>query len=130
MYCRNCAYRMDDMAVVCVKCGTQRGFGVNCAAPTNPAQAICTNCGVQLTRPIVGEQKSKLAAGLLGILLGFLGVHNFYPGYTSKALAQLLISILSCGVLAFASGIWGLVEGIMILTGSTNTDANGVPLKD
>ena len=28
------------------------------------------------------------------------------------------------------SEVWGLIEGIMILTGSINTDANGNPLKD
>jgi TM2 domain-containing membrane protein YozV len=75
-------------------------------------------------------RKSKIAAGLLGILLGAFGVHNFYLGYTGKAVAQLLITVLSCGILSIVSGIWGLVEGIMILTGSINTDANGVPLKD
>lgn len=77
-----------------------------------------------------GEGKSKMAAGLLGIFLGAFGVHNFYLGYTGKAVAQLLISLLSCGFLAVVSEVWGLVEGIMILTGSINTDAKGNPLKD
>ena len=75
-------------------------------------------------------QKSKLAAGLLGIFLGSLGVHTFYLGYTGKAIAQLLISLLTCGFGAVASGIWGLVEGILILTGSISKDAKGIPLKD
>ena len=61
---------------------------------------------------------------------GRSGIHNFYLGYTGKAVAQLLISVLSCGILALASQIWGLVEGIQILTGSIATDANGIPLKD
>ena len=69
-----------------------------------------------------------MAAGLLGIFLGCLGVHNFYLGYKSKAIAQLLISVLSCGALAIGSAIWGLVEGILILTGSINQDADGNPL--
>lgn len=77
-----------------------------------------------------GMQKSKIAAGILGILLGGLGIHNFYLGYTGKAVAQLLISILSIGFLSFVSAIWGLVEGIMILTGSIAVDGKGVPLKD
>lgn len=76
------------------------------------------------------QAKSKIAAGLLGIFLGYLGIHNFYLGYTGKAIAQLLISLLSCGTLAFASAIWGLIEGILILTGSMNVDADGNPLKD
>lgn len=57
-----------------------------------------------------------MTAGLLGIFLGSLGIHNFYLGYTGKALAQLLISLLSCGMLAWASAIWGLIEGVMLLT--------------
>ena len=57
-------------------------------------------------------------------------MHNFYLGYTGKAVAQLLITILSCGFLAFASSLWGLIEGILILTGSINTDAQGNPLRD
>jgi len=76
------------------------------------------------------EAKSKIAAGLLGIFLGALGVHNFYLGKTGLGLAQLLISILSCGWLVWVSAIWGLIEGILILTGSIRTDARGIPLRD
>lgn len=74
--------------------------------------------------PQVGE-KSKVAAGILGILLGALGVHNFYLGYTGKGVTQLLISVLSFGFLSPVSAIWGLVEGIICLTSDTKTDANG-----
>ena len=76
------------------------------------------------------KPKSKIVAGLLGIFLGAIGIHNFYLGYTGKAIAQLLISLLSCGFLAVVSEIWGLIEGILILTGSINTDGNGNPLGD
>ena len=69
-----------------------------------------------------------MAAGLLGIFLGCFGVHNFYLGYTGKAVAQLLITVLSCGLLWIVSAIWGLVEGIMILSGSITVDAEGNPL--
>ena len=73
--------------------------------------------------------KSKLVAGLLGIFLGTFGVHNFYLGYNGKAVAQLLMTILSCGALAAVSAVWGLIEGILILAGSTiTTDATGRPL--
>ena len=135
MFCRNCGNQMDPQAVVCVKCGVPAGQGNNycphCGAQTAPDAAVCTQCGGAFAQPgPVGEQKSKMAAGLLGIFLGAFGVHNFYLGYTGKAVAQLLISVLSCGFLAVASEIWGLVEGIQILTGSIKTDAKGIPLKD
>lgn len=77
--------------------------------------------------------KSKLASGLFGILLGMFGVHNFYLGYTGKAIAQLLITVLSFGVLSFVSAIWGLVEGILILAAEVGTkwdlDALGRPMR-
>lgn len=76
------------------------------------------------------EQKSKLAAGLMGIFLGALGVHNFYLGKKKYAIIQLLLTLLTCGMGAAISGTWGLIEGIMILTGSINKDGNGYPLKE
>lgn len=129
MYCKNCGNSMDDKAAICVKCGCAAGTGTsycpNCGQPTIPGAAACTNCGVGLSTAPSGEAKSKLTAGLLGIFLGGLGIHNFYLGYTGKAIAQI---VLSC---CFGIGaIWGLIEGIMILCGSIKTDAKGVPLKD
>lgn len=126
---------MDDAAVVCVKCGVPKGSGANfcpnCGAQTVPGAFACTTCGAQVNGVVGGqEQKSKLCAGLLGIFLGAFGVHNFYLGNTGKAVAQLLISVLSCGALSVVSGVWGLVEGIMILTGSINVDGKGLPLKE
>ena len=39
-----------------------------------------------------------------------------------------LLGAAAFGIGPFAIGIWALVEGIMILTGKINTDANGVAL--
>lgn len=111
-------------------------FCTNCGAELNENQDICLKCGVKINKnngnPVNNDPnaKSKIAAGLLGIFLGCFGVHNFYLGYTGKAVAQLLITILSCFVLSVVSAVWGLIEGILILTGSINTDANGNPLRD
>ncbi len=83
-------------------------------------------------------QKSKVAAGLLGIFFGAFGVHNFYLGFSSRAITQLVLSIVgiftSCigvgALLLLGMSIWGFVEGIMILTGRIEADANGIPLKE
>jgi len=112
-FCRNCGEALPENAYVCVKCGVRvmdniQSNNVN----SNP------------------NAKSKIAAGLLGIFLGSLGVHNFYLGYTGKAVGQLLLTLLSCGFLSFVSGIWGLIEGILILAGSINKDAQGNILRD
>ena len=79
------------------------------------------------------RRKSKVAAGLLGIFLGCFGAHNFYLGYTGKAVAQLLITLLSLGFLAVIPAIWALIEGILILSAQPGAqpwgvDARGVPL--
>jgi len=126
---------MDDLALVCVKCGVAKGNGnnfcFNCGAPVMPGAYACTTCGAPVASPVnnIG-QKSRLCAGLLGIFLGAFGVHNFYLGNNGKAVAQLLITVLSCFTLSPVSSIWGLVEGIMLLTGSINEDAQGIPLKE
>ena len=109
-------------------------FCSNCGGELTENQDICLKCGVRVNKTNTVNNdpnaKSKVAGGLLGIFLGCFGVHNFYLGYTGKAVAQLLITVLSCFVLSAISGIWGLIEGIMILTGSIDKDANGKPLKD
>ena len=80
------------------------------------------------------SSRNKIAAGLLAIFLGALGVHNFYLGFKGKAVAQLLISILSFGLLAFVSGIWAFIEGICILCSQPGSkwhkDADGAELQD
>ncbi len=132
MYCKNCGNQMDPNAAVCVKCGVATGQGANfcqnCGQPLAPGAAVCTQCGFAVHQAPVYDpamQKSKLAAGLLGIFLGGLGIHNFYLGYTGKAIAQIFLN------LCFGAGaIWGFVEGILILCGNINKDANGIPLKD
>ena len=100
----------------------------NCGKKVNENQDVCLNCGVNLKKDKKIDNvngKSKITAGILGIFLGCFGVHNFYLGYTGKAIAQIALSI------CFGAGaIWGLIKGIMILTGKINKDANGVPLKE
>lgn len=75
-------------------------------------------------------QRSRAAAGILAILAGAYGLHSFYLGNTSRGLIQLLVSFLTCGFGAIFMMIWGIVEGVKILDGRVNTDANGVFLKD
>jgi hypothetical protein len=78
------------------------------------------------------QPKSKLVAGLLGIFLGGLGIHRFYLGFTKIAVIQLVLTVV-LGIFTFGIvGLWGVVEGIMIIAGSAHfrTDAQGIPLRD
>ena len=64
------------------------------------------------------SSKDKLAAGLLGIFLGSLGIHKFYLGYKKEGIIMLVVSLVTCGIGASVMGIIGLVEGIIYLTKS------------
>ncbi len=78
------------------------------------------------------QPKSKLAAGLLGIFLGGLGIHRFYLGHTTIGVIQLVLTVL-LGIFTFGLvGLWGFIEGIMILAGASyfQRDAKGIPLRD
>ena len=63
--------------------------------------------------------KDHVAAGLLGIFLGSLGVHKFYLGYTKPAFIMLGVTILgSLFTLGLAGGVMsiiGFIEGIIYL---------------
>ena len=81
-------------------------------------------------------QKSRLAAGLLAIILGTLGIHNFYLGFTTRGVIQLLVAtiggIFTCGLATIAIAIWGFVEGVLLLSASPSRmyDGHGVILRD
>lgn len=80
------------------------------------------------------KQKSRLAAGILGMLAGTLGLHNFYLGSTQRGLTQLLLATLgaavSFGLSTIIVMVWGISEGVKILEHKINTDGNGIALKD
>ena len=83
--------------------------------------------------------KSKILAAVLAFFLGGFGVHNFYLGYTSRGITQLVLyliglatSIILVGfVFLVAVGLWVFIEFIMILIGANgyDRDAEGYPLQ-
>lgn len=94
---------------------TQQPYGQPTFAPSGPA-------GYQ--------QKSKIIAGILGIFLGGLGIHNFYLGRTNRAVIQLVLTLFTFGV----ASLWGFIEGILILVSAPGSewhrDGNGIELTD
>jgi len=105
----------------------QPGYSANPSAPF----------GVDPMTGMPLSDKSKMTAGLLQIFLGGYGVGRFYLGYTNIAVAQLCLGVFSFLTVWFgigfitglAAGIWGLVDGIMILNGSV-PDQYGRKLRD
>ena len=116
-------------------------FCQNCGKEINEGADVCLGCGKQLrvvvtqttTNVSGGPQKSKIAAGILGIFFGGLGIHNFYLGYTGKGVTQLLLTVLGIPLaiiligffMIMAASIWGFIEGILILVGSIDRDGKG-----
>lgn len=78
--------------------------------------------------PPAPEPRSRLVAGVLGVVLGPLGAHSLYLGYRTKAKLQLAVSIVTCGI----GGLWGITEGVLVLVHheAYREDADGVPLVD
>jgi TM2 domain-containing membrane protein YozV len=72
--------------------------------------------------PYAAMQKSRTAYIVLGIFLGMLGVHNFYAGFTGKAVGQLCLTVLTLGYLGVISWIWAIVE-VCVVT----QDSQGIP---
>lgn len=111
--CSRCGALNEATAQVCY----------NCQAPLTPTggyQPIQPNYGQP---PAAGNWQAmgadkKIAAGLCGILLGGFGVHKFILGYKTEGLIMLLVTLLTCGMAGFITGIIGLVEGVIYLTKS------------
>lgn len=58
------------------------------------------------------RSQKKLAAGLLGILLGAFGANKFYLGYINQGIIQIVLNIVTCGI----ATVIPLIEGILYLT--------------
>ena len=60
------------------------------------------------------QKNKKVLAGVLALLLGYLGIHKFILGYTKEGLIQIAITVVTCGF----AGVIPFVEGIIYLTKS------------
>lgn len=95
-----------------------------------PTTTTDTTTTTTTTTTIAVNTKSRTLAGVLGVIFGPLGIHNFYLGKTNYGVAQLLCSII-CAVVGnlfvsfgylwgnlFVFGLfWGYMEGVCILAG-------------
>ncbi len=101
MYCKNCGKEIAAGTNYCPFCGASQGNMVAAAGG-----------------------RSKIVAGILGILVGEFGVHRFYLGYIGIGIIQIIVTIVTFGV----GGLWGFIEGILLLVGTFDRDADGKPL--
>lgn len=89
--------------------------------PQTPPQA-----GYAYQQDRMLSNRNKWIAGLLGVSLGFIGVHRFYLGFKGIGILQIVASVCTAGVLG---GIWGFVEGILCFFGVMR-DIDGRELRD
>ncbi|MBR5711033.1 MAG: NINE protein [Thermoguttaceae bacterium] len=122
MFCRNCGSEVQGFAAACMKCGcnphTGNAFCPNCGAHVNENQVVCVKCGSALNsqvRPTNStSKKDRVTAGVLALLLGGLGIHQFYLGNTVSGILHILIVVFTCGM----GGIVSFIEGIIYLSKS------------
>jgi len=111
-FCSHCGNAVSPMAAACPQCGhpvaTQQ-------ATTQPAvgQPLANQNASAVGQPLANPYspvKSRVTAGVLGILIGGLGIHKFYLGKVGLG----IVYILFCWT--YVPAIIGLVEGIIYLT--------------
>ncbi|MFW6174510.1 MAG: NINE protein [Chloroflexota bacterium] len=107
VYCRSCGQQVDEQSAFCTHCGARLD------APGRPADTTQYS------------HRSRIAAGILGIVLGGLGVHRFYLGNIGIGIIQIVVTFITLGI----GALWGFVEGIIIIAGANWKDADGRPLR-
>jgi TM2 domain-containing membrane protein YozV len=95
-----------------------RGLSVDFEPDGKMAKAIYVSVGAATP-----GSKNKVAAGVFGILLGGIGIHKFYLGFTGPGLVFLLTNTIGFAVTwlflfipNIVLGVIALVEGIIYLT--------------
>ncbi|MEO6802494.1 MAG: NINE protein [Granulicella sp.] len=61
------------------------------------------------------QPKSRVAFVLLAVFLGSFGAHNFYAGYTKKAVIQLCVTVCTCFWASIVTWIWAIVEACTVM---------------
>ncbi len=91
-------------------------FCPNCAWENPSANKKCSHCNCRLTslrgsdKKKLNPNKSRIAAGVLALLIGGFGVHKFYCGHIGFGILYLLF------FWTFIPAIIALIEGILYLT--------------
>ncbi len=133
MFCPQCYHELNDSDQFCYYCGAKIELPIqhcpNCGHEIHKQDHNCSHCGYQLPlqRTKVVYPKRKIVAIILGLILGGLGIHNFYLGYSSKGFFQIVlffVGLLTFGATTFLAIIWGLIDVCALLLGIINRDGD------
>jgi len=111
------------LTVACPHCQGKVHTSAATAAPQPPIAGVPPTQVPRRGQPV--SPRSKAVAGLLGVMFGSFGVHRFYLGFIGIGFLQIAVTVMTCGV----GGLWGLIEGILCLTGDMR-DVEGRPLRE
>lgn len=116
MFCKQCGEVVNENQAVCVKCGVNVGEGnrfcANCGQPVNENAEVCLACGFSIKNDgkKIGAD-NKMLLGIIALLIGGLGIHNFMMGETKKGILKILLCWTGI------SSIIALVDAVKIFTG-------------
>ena len=124
MFCKNCGAEMFDGCVRCSQCGKDPNI----------------DFGTEIKREQAVDQsetkhKSRVLAGVLQIIFPFFAAGRLYLGNFYIALLQIFMAITIRFPIPFTRIIlpigvlFVMYDGVRILTGKVNHDADGVRLK-
>lgn len=88
---------------------------------TTARDAMTADIQMAWLTPTGPRQKSRLKFILLGIFLGWFGIHNFYAGYVKRGMFQLALTVLTLFYGSFVTWIWAIVEICTVDRDSHNT---------
>ena len=124
MFCKNCGAEMFDGCVRCSQCGKDPNidFGNEIKREKSVNQPE-------------QKHKSRVLAGILQIVFPFFAAGRLYLGNYYIALLQIFMSVIVRFPIPFTriilpiGAFFCVYDGIRILTGRVNHDADGIRLK-
>lgn len=121
MYCKSCGESINSGQAICIKCGVKVGDGnsfcANCGETISSTADVCLNCGFAVKRNSTIDD-NKMILGIVALVVGGIGIHNFMMGETKKGIVKILLCWTGI------SSIIALVDAIKIFTDKYTVDSD------
>jgi TM2 domain/Prokaryotic RING finger family 1 len=101
--------RLPTFGAGSVLFGSQPVFSVT-ARTVASSQVVASSTQAPLDFVPDVYAKNRTTFIVLGVLLGFVGAHNFYAGYKKKAIAQLCVTVFSAGFASPMIWVWAVID--------------------